>query len=76
MKRATVNAAGKVQHPKLSTQEQLTYAIRMAADCNDRLQDSNLTPATREIWEESRMNHLRDVARLQKRIAKEAAANG
>lgn len=76
IKRATVNADGKVQQPKLTTAERLATALRYAHACEERLANGTLTGTAQEMWADSRREHLRDAARLQKKLDKELAANG
>ena len=73
VKRATVTADGKVRRPKLTTQEKLTASLRWASHCQEMLQQAHLLPTTRQLFEDSRDQHLRDAKRLQSRLKKEAA---
>ena len=73
VKRATVDAAGQIWQPKLSTQEKLTAALRGATWCQERLQESHLLPSVRELLTDSLQQHLADVKRLQARLKREAA---
>ena len=73
VKRATVDAAGQVRQPKLTTTEKLTSALRGATWCQERLQDPNLLPSVRELMGDSLQHHLGDVKRLQARLKREAA---
>ena len=72
VKRATVDAAGQIQQPKLTTAEKLTAALRGATWCQERLQDSCLLPSWRETLTDSLQQHLADVKRLQARLKREA----
>ena len=56
-----------------STKDKLARAIRSADACTTRINSCTLTPQDKEIWEDSRREHLRDTARLQKRLDKEVA---
>ena len=73
VKRATVTADGKIRQPAMTTQEKLTASLRLAANCQERLQESHLSPSARELFADSRDQHLRDAKRLQNRLKKEAS---
>ena len=67
IKRATF-VDGKKVPVKITVQERKRHSAAMADACSSKLQWKHLTPAAREMYEDSRLRHTQDWIRFKNRL--------
>ena len=72
MQRQTFDENGKKVPIKLTAREKMLQSARWASVCAEAAQDAHRSQTSREFWQDSFENHMRDYRRFKKQVDREA----